>query len=339
VTKYDHFYCEHFALALDAAGLELLAGMSELPYSLRIWGDDGYITVIVGLEENLKGRQKLESSWRKTLVSFVSLCDELELENYPLWDLNAAYWSEGRPESIHQTGFVQNYLVPMDETFHVVDSENVKGVQALQQILVDTGFYAGEIDGTYGADTRVAVRDAQQYFGLPKTGVVDHTLLVQMNGGGEIQEEVYRETEITPVINENERQAGLHYMFEGIAEICLERVWLAPCITVSTHSNPKEIKPKNSTNYMLAANGYINNASTESLNLAMDFNVSFVLDGVTYLGDLRSKQNNSTSLGFEILPKESTRIICYAEIPGSVASEVISTNIQIQSNILDISGE
>src|SRR6478735_7291419 len=43
----------------------------------------------------------------------------------------------------------------------------------LQTSLAEAGYYAGEIDGVYGAETTQAVEDLQQVHGLPVTGTLD----------------------------------------------------------------------------------------------------------------------------------------------------------------------
>ena len=62
----------------------------------------------------------------------------------------------------------------------LTDDQQVQGEAAvseyttiLQTSLAEAGYYAGEIDGVYGAETTQAVEDLQQVHGLPVTGTLD----------------------------------------------------------------------------------------------------------------------------------------------------------------------
>lgn len=53
-------------------------------------------------------------------------------------------------------------------------------VKALQKLLADTGFYAGEVDGIFGGGTTKAVREFQTFMGLDADGVVGQDTLAYL---------------------------------------------------------------------------------------------------------------------------------------------------------------
>lgn len=57
--------------------------------------------------------------------------------------------------------------------------QGAKGDQVakIQQLLADTGFYAGTIDGKYGPKTQTAVEVFQKRYSLPVTGTVDRPMI------------------------------------------------------------------------------------------------------------------------------------------------------------------
>jgi peptidoglycan hydrolase-like protein with peptidoglycan-binding domain len=56
-------------------------------------------------------------------------------------------------------------------------------IQVAQSHLKDFGFDPGPIDGRYTAETQAAVRGYQARYGLPVSGLLDHTTRLQLLPG------------------------------------------------------------------------------------------------------------------------------------------------------------
>ena len=65
---------------------------------------------------------------------------------------------------------VEDFTIPTDTPDAPTPSEDVR---ALQQRLLELGYYTGEIDGIFNPGTREALSDFQQQVGLARTGILD----------------------------------------------------------------------------------------------------------------------------------------------------------------------
>jgi lytic murein transglycosylase len=64
-----------------------------------------------------------------------------------------------------------------------VDPMSAAEVKAVQQALAANGYDVGKIDGVIGSQTRAAIKEMQQKFGLPADSYPDHALLARLRGG------------------------------------------------------------------------------------------------------------------------------------------------------------
>jgi peptidoglycan hydrolase-like protein with peptidoglycan-binding domain len=65
---------------------------------------------------------------------------------------------------------VEDFTIPTETPEAPAPSEDVG---ALQQRLLELGYYTGEIDGIFNPETREALSDFQQQVGLARTGILD----------------------------------------------------------------------------------------------------------------------------------------------------------------------
>lgn len=75
---------------------------------------------------------------------------------------------------------------PDETTILIERPRQVEGdptVKGVQETLKDLNFYAGEVDGLYGPNTRLAIEAYQSKMGMAVTGAVDDSLLDQLGTG------------------------------------------------------------------------------------------------------------------------------------------------------------
>lgn len=72
-------------------------------------------------------------------------------------------------------------------------TQGMEGADVLnmQEYLQDLGYYAGALDGTFGASTYVALRAFQANNNLPVTGVADHSTLALLYSGDGVPAQTY----------------------------------------------------------------------------------------------------------------------------------------------------
>lgn len=72
---------------------------------------------------------------------------------------------------------------PIPAIAEPVLEQGAKGEQVtkIQQLLAESGFYAGALDGRFGPGTRAAVERFQRRYSLPVTGIVDRSMIDVLN--------------------------------------------------------------------------------------------------------------------------------------------------------------
>lgn len=312
--------CERFSLPLHVEGLTLLEVLAQGEYSVAIYSDTKRVCAEV-TQDNSGGWTALEEQSCSALTSFCALYRELGLENYPLWDLNEAYWAEGRPRSSIrlQTDGHEDFAL---DGFDCVDISDLDSVAALQQLLKDTEFYAGKVDGKIGMQTREAIRAAQQFYGLLLTGQADSVLLDALEGNEHVQVDPTLLPAVSVEGDATGAELGQAYRWEGLAEIQLERIWIAPEIRTTnseTEVVQSAIVPANTSNVFIIVDGWMANESKRSILLPRDCTVEFAFpSGHTFQGTLCCEQMQGAAWGIELLPMERARIVGSAEIPVSL---------------------
>lgn len=312
--------CERFALPLDAEGLALLDALAQGEYSVAIYSDARQVRVDVA-QSNSGGRAALEEQSRSALASFCALYRELGLENYPLWDLNEAHWAEQRPRASIRPRAAGREDFALD-SFGCVDVSDRDSVAALQRILEDAQFYADKVDGKIGAQTREAIRAAQQFYGLLPTGQADSTLLDALAGNLSAQTGETVLPAITVAGDATDAALGQAYRWAGLAEIQLNRMWIAPqAQTTDSEAEGAQsaIMPENTSNALLIVDGWMTNESQQPISLPRDCAIEFIFpSGHAFRGVLRCEQMQGAAWGTELLPRERARIVGCAEIPASL---------------------
>lgn len=314
--------CERFQLPLGGDGLGLFDRLAQDEYAVALYADAIQVKSVVRLSENLTGKAAFEARSRQVIAAFCNLYREVGMEDYTLWPLNAAYWSENRPIFAVRE-FTGGSELPLD-SFGCVDTSDRASAATLQELLRDASFYAGKIDGKIAAQTRSAIREAQLYYGQLPTGQANAALLRCL--AGEETAEVHAEDITVFSVSEAFTDAALcsEYLVEGVVQIRLERLWVASKI-LSEDGTPgsaaSEIAPGNASNRLLAVDGWIINRANRDMNLPLDCALTFTFpSGYEYTAAIRCEQANGTQWGTKLLPMERARIVAYAEIPAGMAA-------------------
>lgn len=339
--------CEHFQLPLEQTGLTLLKQLSRCEYSVAVYADTRTVQSTVIMADVLSGKAALEAQSRQIISVFLGLYEQIGMKEYPLWDRNACYWSQNRPELSIRWPIAQTHQLQLNE-FGCVDSADRAGVKALQKLLSEGYFYAGKIDGKLAAQTRQAIREAQLYYGLLPTGQADAELLhcLTVQADAIMLDSMARQTaqplegDTVTVSSDpadfEQAQMGTQYDVEGIALVCLDRVFIVSKILASRGTigdSGAEISPRNSSNRLLVVDGWLLNKSQCEITLSLDCSMAFTFpSGYTYYAILRGEQAEGTQWNNRLLPMERTRIVGCAEIPEDMA-EAAQNAVEISFQI------
>lgn len=81
-------------------------------------------------------------------------------------------------------------------------------VRAMQNRLMELGFFAGDADGIYGDETQTAVKNFQTANGLANTGTADETTIARMRSEEAISKEAYLEALVAQAQAKGEPNGG-----------------------------------------------------------------------------------------------------------------------------------
>jgi peptidoglycan hydrolase-like protein with peptidoglycan-binding domain len=112
---------------------------------------------------------------------------------------------------------VEDFTIPTETPEAPAPSEDVG---ALQQRLLELGYYTGEIDGIFNPETREALSDFQQQVGLARTGILDPLTRQQLGlaPAGETLDIPDLDPSATPEENANSLTDGLETDPDGLTE-------------------------------------------------------------------------------------------------------------------------
>jgi peptidoglycan hydrolase-like protein with peptidoglycan-binding domain len=112
---------------------------------------------------------------------------------------------------------VEDFTIPTETPEAPAPSEDVG---ALQQRLLELGYYTGEIDGIFNPETREALSDFQQQVGLARTGILDPLTRQQLGlaPAGETLDIPDLDPSATPEENANPLTDGLETDPDGLTE-------------------------------------------------------------------------------------------------------------------------
>lgn len=352
------YACERFELPMDAEGMRMLAAMSTKGFAVTIYGNGRFYRTSVNPSIEAPSAKQVFEAQSMGLVQ--GLLNELSMIDYNLWDLNEAHWFNGRGKMARvelDKGAYADTLPKLDHVFRQLVSNEQAAVRSMQQLLRDTAFYAGNIDGRYGAATRTAIREAQKYYGLLETGQADRILierLAEHYAAGEPMVALREAQSVDPNARV-QAEADVLYRCDGVAELSINRFWLASKLTPSraqtitpiSTATPRPpatptptqspvaqfITPANASNRLLIFDGEMTNLHTATIFLPLDIQAEAVVNGqYTFPLAVRAETSAGTAFGTQLLPLGSARIILYTEIPPEInGGDISGMSIKITS--------
>ena len=364
--RIGSYACERFELPLDSQGMEMLRAIVQGGCSISIYAENKfYRTTVNEFISDPNAKQTLELSSIATIRSLLAQMEKSGLNDYALWDLNAAHWSANRAQMACvglQDGVCMENYPALDTDFQCVATQDRTAVSALQQLLKENNFYSGKADGKYGAQTRAAIREAQRYWGLLQTGQADRILIQRLTTkeAPDLQRPQHT-PEAVLCDSVVDAKPGVPYRAEGVAEVCLDRYWYAQALKptgalaqANTPSTPTatpkpsttsetiqadtlSVFPANSSNILLIIDGEYKNLAAQSIFLPINTQAEVVIDDqFVFPCILRSEQNEGRAFGTQILPLERSRIVLFTEIPHDVSGHPFA---EIKLKIVTANGD
>jgi hypothetical protein len=98
---------------------------------------------------------------------------------WPYWYPSGGYYNYGYPGYPYD---YYDYYYP-DNGYYSEQSEPASIQGLVQQALASRGYYAGQLDGLVGPETRSAIREFQRDNGLPETGLINSELIQALKIG------------------------------------------------------------------------------------------------------------------------------------------------------------
>ncbi|MDD2648950.1 MAG: peptidoglycan-binding protein, partial [Eubacteriales bacterium] len=302
-------YVEVVKAPLTAEGLAFIASLSSAEsVNLRLCGSRVYTTEIKRGAANgiaLVEAQSLNSS--KAVFDIIS---PLMTGEYLLWDLSAGWWEAKNgfaPE--YETADVisgDDYGIKYDKLGMLAYGDNTSASRSLQTMLVSAGFMYGTPTQNFNEETRTAVLGAQSYFGFIESGCVTPALVASISGKPAEKKA-------------DESAANDAQSFDGKLAVSIARAWLAKGASPVFGGDAAALKPINSDNLLLIADGRLVSAVLPELRLYRDLSAYFVCGDYKFEASLVCEANGGKSLITEALPLSDTRLVIYSEIPAPAA--------------------
>jgi hypothetical protein len=105
--------------------------------------------------------------------------NRVSLGFFPYWYPSGGYYSYGYPD--YSYDYYDSYY---PDNGYYSDQSDSAGIQVLvQEALARRGYYAGQVDGVIGPESRSAIREFQRDNGLPMTGQITPQLLQALRNG------------------------------------------------------------------------------------------------------------------------------------------------------------
>lgn len=256
-------------------------------------------------------RQEIEALSFKGAGAMLDELDGLNIAAYKLWDLNADRWERlygFRPEMEETAliGEVEGEEINMGNDLEMFSrGDNNRSVRAFQNLLIETGYLAGSVDGSFGDGTDRAVRAARRYYGMMENGLADRVLVAYLKGektvsGGE------------------EAEKSEMDVVDGLFAAAFDRCWFAGRVT---SKGGAERSVSNADNTLFIAEGRMKNLSGEELTFYWQMSAVVKCGEIAFPATIVCEADAGSRFDSSLLPMAESRMFVYAEIPESIAGE------------------
>lgn len=296
---------ERVRCPLTAEGLDALRAVQRADsFRLLLLGDRAYETKIENGYAGGNAKRKMEAGSLHCLGLLGEL-DALGLEDYELWDLNAARWRA----KYDFAPAAQKVQVGGDDFGLLKAGDSGAKVRALQKLLIAGWFLPGSADGSYGAQTREAVVKAQKKYGLLPTGGADERLTACL------------ESDAPPEAPKAAADPGELQALGAAARLRIDRHWSAQRVLPSQAAGDMAAyAASNLDNVLIICEGELQNAGADQLDLSYDFKGTVTLDGYEYPCAFLCERDAGAAFDAKLLPQARSRLIVAAEVPVQALS-------------------
>lgn len=337
VNTIGQLRSEVYSIPLDDRGMNMLRSISSKGCDITFYAGTKQFLETISTTSNTDAKSLLERETLSVITSFLEIVDGARYTHYRLWDLNAHYWDSDRVNIEHvplQNGEIGTACSSIHYTNGLVDLNDRESVKALQQMLYENRFYAGEIDGKMGTGTKKAVSFAQKYYGLQENGFPDSRLIEYLSEMNSIDMSTdktifhsmiieNREGENKDNIDNNTLYITRNWIARGLQLQIDNRESSNSSSATAEREKLSTLCPENENNQFLIFEAIFINSNADRIMLPMHIQASIIIDDkYNFPCSVRSIDQDGVSLDVSVLPLASTRIIMYTEVPATILSDL-----------------
>lgn len=334
--KMGAYACEQFALPLDERGMEMLRSMAKSGFALRIYGEGRThrtsVRPITG-DATPSKRERFEATSMQAVQEMLDLYPA----TYDLWAQNAGLYREARPElAVHAIdGAPYDEALPqLEPETQLLDTASKAAIRAYQKILYDHGFYAYKPDGNFGAKTRKATREAQQYVGLITTGQPDRAL-IECIVSGKVMPEEPKEPAVVAETAAGSCEMGAWYRLGDRLTVCVDAYHTARAVRATQAEGALgDVLPSDRSNILFVVRGKVVNPSNGALSIGYLVQAELTIDSKQYPCQALIERDNGASFGDELLPMQEAPLLLYAQVPVAALGQAMELTTECDGQSL-----
>lgn len=296
---------ENINVYLDAQGLELINAIGQAnSVSVCLHGDTQYITKLERKDSYSTTRARVENA-SLNLLELPEGAPDFDV--YGLSDLALELYKSknGVVPRMETYEIAAESPIPTDSAFGYVSTGSSSArIRQVQTLLADCGFLLDSPSSSVSYDMRLAIRRAQQYYGLIVTGAADARLINLLSGAKPSAAEAN-------ALPEDKWSAES----DSIA-FTINRWWHANSADTSVPGTLAKV-PADTDNTLIIADGWVISRSASAISLSFEASAVFTYNGkYDFNAQLFCENNSGTGFTSTLGALSSSRILAYAEIPA-----------------------